>query len=210
MAVSTEYYSLVKPSGTDLVDIDVLNGNFDKIDQVMKTNADAIAGKQDILTIDESPTENSVNPASSGGIFNALESMNASMRDGLSRKIDKSSISEKVTENSSDPISSGAVYEALSEVQESLVFDDEPLDGSGNPVKSGGIKAALDGKQDFLSYVPETDEVKVSDYIFLERGGTILKCLAEKILLFSDLLVTESGDALLTEDGEVLLFDGNS
>ncbi len=117
---------------------------------------------------------------------------------------------ESPIEGSTNLVTSGGVYEALSEVQESLVFDDEPLEGSGNPVKSGGIKAALDGKQDLLSYVPETDEVKVSDYIFLERGGTIFKCLTEKILLFSDLLVTESGDALLTEDGEVLMFDGIS
>ncbi len=147
MADSTEYYSLIKPADSDLVDIDDLNGNFDKIDQAMKENADA------------------------------LESLNASMQ------------------------------EALSEVQESLVFDDEPLDGSGNPVTSGGIKEALDGKQDILSDVFETGDIRPTDFIFLERGGTIFKCLAEKIMPYSDLLVTESGDILTAEDGEVLLFD---
>ena len=48
MASSTSNYRLTKPDGTDLVDIDELNGNFDIIDRQMKANADAAAGKQDI------------------------------------------------------------------------------------------------------------------------------------------------------------------
>lgn len=43
MATNTPNYNLVKPSGTEFADIDVLNGNSDIIDAQMKTNADNIS-----------------------------------------------------------------------------------------------------------------------------------------------------------------------
>ena len=72
MATRTTNYRMTKPEGTDLVDIDVLNGNFDIIDTQLKANADRTAGKQDALTFDNTPTENSANPVKSGGVFSAL------------------------------------------------------------------------------------------------------------------------------------------
>ena len=50
MATRTRYYQLTKPDGTDLVNIDDLNGNFDVIDTKLKEHAD---GKQDKLTFDD-------------------------------------------------------------------------------------------------------------------------------------------------------------
>ena len=73
MATRTRNYRLTKPEGTDLVDIEDLNGNFDIIDAQMKANADAARGKQDTLTFDESPTAGSRNPVRSGGIHTALQ-----------------------------------------------------------------------------------------------------------------------------------------
>ena len=72
MASSTSNYRLTKPDGTDLVDIDELNGNFDIIDRQMKANADAAAGKQDKLVFDTTPTSGSIKPVTSGGIYTAL------------------------------------------------------------------------------------------------------------------------------------------
>ncbi len=203
MATYTTYYSLSKPDRTDLVDISVLNENFDKIDAGLQENADIISGKQDQLTFDNAPTENSTHPATSGGIYSALETV----REGLEEKVDKNSVRDAPVEGSEDPISSGAVFEALEQVQDSLVFDDVPTEDSENPVKSGGIKAALDEKQDLLNLVPETGEVLPDDYIFIERGGELFKCLAEKVLLIGDLLMTEAGEVLTTESGENLMFD---
>ena len=73
MATRTQYYRLTKPEGTDLVDIEDLNGNFDIIDSQLKTNADAARNKQDALTFDETPTSGSRNPVRSGGIYTALQ-----------------------------------------------------------------------------------------------------------------------------------------
>ncbi len=207
MATYTTYYGLAKPAGTDRVDIEVLNENFDKIDAGLRENSDTTAGKQDKLTFDNKPIENSTNPATSGGIFAALEQVKETVSDGLAEKVDKDSVQSAPVENSTDPISAGAVFDALQQVQDSLVFDDVPVAGSENPVKSGGIKAALDEKQSLLNMVPEVEDVIDGDYIFLERNGEIFKCLAEKILLIGDLLKTEAGEILTTESGENLLFD---
>ena len=80
MATQTENYSLTKPSGDDLAQISVLNGNFDIIDGQMKANNDLGAeakriaqGKQDPITVDDVPTYGSTNPVQSGGVFTALE-----------------------------------------------------------------------------------------------------------------------------------------
>ncbi len=105
MADSTKYYGLTKPDGSDLVDIDDLNGNFDIIDEAMKANADT-AGR--------------------------------------------------------------------------------------------------------LDAVQETDVILTTDYIYLERDGTIYKLPAEKMIsnaVMDDLVYTESGEALTTEEGEYLLLD---
>ena len=73
MATRTTNYRMTKPEGTDLVDIDVLNGNFDIIDTQMKANADRAAGKQDKLTFDTTPTQGSRNPVTSGGLYTRFQ-----------------------------------------------------------------------------------------------------------------------------------------
>ena len=45
MAQRTRYYRMTKPDGTDLVNIDDLNGNFDIIDEKLKEHADGLDGK---------------------------------------------------------------------------------------------------------------------------------------------------------------------
>ena len=46
MATRTRNYNLIKPEGTDLVNIDDLNDNFDIIDTQLKANADGLANVQ--------------------------------------------------------------------------------------------------------------------------------------------------------------------
>lgn len=66
MATYTTNYNLKKPDTTDLVDVADLNDNADIIDA-------ALAGKEDTLTFDNTPTANSTNPVTSGGIYIALQ-----------------------------------------------------------------------------------------------------------------------------------------
>ena len=42
MATQTQYYNLDKPSYDEVADIEVINANFDKIDQQMRNNADGV------------------------------------------------------------------------------------------------------------------------------------------------------------------------
>ncbi len=81
MATTTPNYGLSKPAGTDPVDISVLNGNTDIIDTALheldegKADQSAldeleteVEGKQDQLTFDTTPTADSNNPVTSGGV----------------------------------------------------------------------------------------------------------------------------------------------
>jgi hypothetical protein len=110
----------------------------------------------------------------------------------------------------------GAVAEAggiaayvAANAQEPLTFDDAPESGSDNPVKSDGIYAALLGKQGDLTKVPAVNTLLETDYLFLERDGTVYKILASAVIIPSggDSIETEEGSGLLTEDGADLLAD---
>ena len=48
MATQTQYYNLDKPSYDEVADIEVINANFDKIDQQMRNNADGVNFAQGI------------------------------------------------------------------------------------------------------------------------------------------------------------------
>ena len=109
MATRTRNYNLIKPEGTDLVDIDDLNGNFDAIDTQLKANADGLVGKQDKLTFDTTPTSGSTKPVTSGGIYTAL-----------SRKQNTLTFDSVPVRYSIRPVYSGGVYSALLEKQDDL------------------------------------------------------------------------------------------
>lgn len=62
----------------------------------------ALAGKQDTLTFDSAPTEDSTNPVTSGGVFTALDG-----------KQDVLTFDTEPTEDSDNPVTSGGVFAAL-------------------------------------------------------------------------------------------------
>ena len=119
MATTTRYYNLTKPEGTDLVNIEDLNGNFDVIDLHLKQNEDAIGGKQAKLTFDTAPTRGSGNPVTSGGIRVALE-----------EKQDTLTFDTTPTAGSTKPVTSGGIHAALEEKQDTLSLDITPTAGS--------------------------------------------------------------------------------
>ena len=101
-------------------------------------------GKQDELTFDNTPTEDSDNPVTSDGIYQAL-----------ANKQDTLTFDDTPTYNSNNPVKSGGIYNqftnvniALAGKQATLLWDETPTENSPNPVKSGGIYTALSGKQD--------------------------------------------------------------
>lgn len=68
----------------------------------LTTVESALAGKQDTLTFDNSPTENSTNPVKSGGVYTALAG-----------KQDTLTFDNAPTANSNNPVKSGGVYTAV-------------------------------------------------------------------------------------------------
>ena len=95
----------------------------------------ALEGKQNTLTFDTTPTDNSTNPVTSGGVKAALDG-----------KQDALTFDTTPTTSSTNPVTSGGVKTALNGKQDTLTFDTTPTANSTNPVTSGGVKAALDGK----------------------------------------------------------------
>ena len=68
----------------------------------LTTVESALSGKQDTLTFDNSPTENSTNPVKSGGVYTALAG-----------KQDTLTFDNAPTANSNNPVKSGGVYTAV-------------------------------------------------------------------------------------------------
>ena len=101
--------------------------------------SDVVAGKQDILTFDSTPINESINPVTSGGIFTAL-SLKATNVDlnALSSRVD-----EKANKSSLESLSG-----IIANKQDTLTFDNAPTANSINPVKSGGVHSALATKAD--------------------------------------------------------------
>lgn len=122
------------------------NGDMQKIDagiHAAKVQADGaangvsalqttVSGKQDRLTFDDAPTQNSSNPVKSGGVYAALQNVSV-QTDAVP------------TQGSTKAVQSGGVYTALQGKQNTLTFDSMPTQNSSNPVTSGGVYAALQG-----------------------------------------------------------------
>ena len=111
--------------------------------------------KQDTLTFDNTPTENSSNPVTSDGVY-----------DALSNKQDTLTFDNTPTENSNNPVTSDGVYDALSNKQDTLTFDNTPTENSSNPVTSDGIYNALFNNRVIVSgTTPTINAVSGNRYI---------------------------------------------
>lgn len=130
------------PAGTDVAIVepsegvykyDAMSGMVDLSNYYTDAEVDTLlAGKENALTFDNVPQENSDNPVKSGGIY-----------DAIAVKQDALTFDSAPTNGSDNPVKSGGVYTALQGKQATLTFDNVPTDGSNNPVKSDGIYDAL-------------------------------------------------------------------
>lgn len=102
-----------------------------------------LAGKQDKLTFDSTPTEGSQNPVTSDGIKKALDNVDVG---NVQEQLDAIKLEQTEQNNriSSNKTEIDGVKEDLAGKQNVLTFDATPTEGSQNPVTSDGIKKALD------------------------------------------------------------------
>ena len=94
--------------------------------------------KQDLLNFDNSPTQNSTNPVTSGGVYDALQNV-------------QPDLSNYYTKTQVDT--------ALTAKQNTLTFDNTPTENSTNPVTSGGIYTALQNVQPDMNNYYDKDEI---------------------------------------------------
>ena len=111
-----------------------LGYDVDLSDYYTKTQVDtALAAKQNTLTFDSTPTENSTNPVTSGGIYTALQNVQPDLSNYYTKdEIDDGNLTI-----------SAALNELHDEKQDKLTFDSTPTEGSSNPVTSNGIVTYL-------------------------------------------------------------------
>ena len=169
---STVYQWAVEPHSGHIL---VRTYNTQAVSPAWSEFADAYANKQDTLTFDSTPTANSTNPVTSGGIKTYVDNhssqidvddeLSATSENPVQNKVVTTALNGKQptltfdnapTESSNNPVKSGGVYTALQGKQDTLTFDNAPTANSNNPVKSGGVKTALDAKQDTISTVNVT------------------------------------------------------
>ena len=151
--------------------------------------------------VDPEPVEGSENAVSSGGVYDAL----AGKQDALI-------FDTAPVQGSTNPVTSDGIYNAIRNAAgEGGAVDPEPAEGSENAVSSGGVYDALAGKQDALSRVSVISTLRSTDFLFIERNGSIYKIPASAVFTPSeesgDRIESENGEALLTESGDELLLD---
>lgn len=105
---------------------------------------EAIAGKQDILFFDTTPTPGSGNPVTSDGVARAVSDKQAAL-----------TFDDAPAAGSPNPVTSAGIKAAMDGKQDTLTFDGSPVPGSSHPITSGGVHAALADKQNRLYFDSE-------------------------------------------------------
>lgn len=122
------------------------------------------AQKQDALTFDNSPTANSTNPVTSGGVYTAL--------DGKQNTL---TFDTTPTASSTNPVTSGGIKTALDAKQDNLTVDQTPTASSTNPVTSGGVYTALETKANKEDVTKEISKETARSYMTESISGSIVK-----------------------------------
>lgn len=122
------------------------------VKEIITTMKKAIDSLQDQLTFDSTPTSNSSNPVTSGGVKTALDkkadtsSLKTVATSGSYNDLtDRPTIPTVPTKVSAFTNDSGylTTHQDLSGYQTKLTFDSTPTANSSNPVTSDGIKKAI-------------------------------------------------------------------
>ena len=158
-----------------------------------------IDGKQDALTFDNAPTQNSSNPVTSGGVYTALGG-----------KQDTLTFDSTPTSGSTNPVTSGGLYTALDGKQNSLTFDSTPTASSTNPVTSGGVASALSTRDTAISKC-ETLVVTVASFSSLPQTVSNSSIEDDMVVINSvlDTPASQTGDWTVTTSNGSLTISGS-
>lgn len=180
-------FGIVSGSDTETVDTVTLDvessfntstGGIDPEDYYTKTQTDALlANKENTLTFDETPTEDSDNPVTSGGVYTAIETAGAGKQDSLDYYDENtSSVSAAITTGhaslaveSSDggTITATATHVSLTDGDTQVLVggatgvtvttpDGIPFIHNGSEVATASsVATAISGKQDTLTFDDE-------------------------------------------------------
>lgn len=207
-------------SVSDLTDVN-LTSLSDK--QLLRYNN--TSSKWENISSDTTPTQNSTNPITSGGVYDAIQSFSTNFVGTLAEwntltpaeqaeyktkditdDYNGLPIDAVPTQNSTNPISSGGVYTSLAEKQptytsDSTQWDTTPIASSTKPVTSDGIKAALDEKtNETVIATRQTNLIAVRKYEIGEQfiyNNTLYKADA---VINQNATITIGGNASLADD----------
>lgn len=112
------------------------------LDNCVDNVQEQLNAKQNTLTFDSTPINNSTNPVTSNGIYDAL-----SLKENSSNKVTSISSSSTDTQYPSAKL----LYDKLATKQDTLTFDNTPTENSNNPVKSGGVYSAIANLENSIS-----------------------------------------------------------
>lgn len=105
---------------------------FTTIDSTLKAVSDNTEGKQNKLTFDTTPTADSTNPVTSGGIKKALDDIVAA---GVT-------VDATITETGTNPVEGKAIYTALAGKADAFTASNAVTENDENPVTSGAVYTA--------------------------------------------------------------------
>lgn len=207
-------------SVSDLTDVNLTNLS-DK--QLLRYNN--TSSKWENISSDTTPTQNSTNPITSGGVYDAIQSFSTNFVGTLAEwntltpaeqaEYKTKDITDDYnglpidaipTQNSANPVSSGGVYTSLAEKQptytsDSTQWDTTPTASSTKPVTSDGIKTALDEKtNETIIATRQTNLIAVRKYEIGEQfiyNNTLYK--ADAVINSND-TITIGGNASLADD----------
>lgn len=158
--------------------MNIFDLNKNSLPEQVQINKDDIAtlesSKQDVLTFDDVPTQNSDHPVKSDGIY-----------DALAGKQDTLTFDAAPTLNSDHSVTSGGIFTAINNLsvatvnalatkQDTLSFDATPTEDSNNPVTSDGIYDAVSAKQDALTTSSVSDGT-LDTAIGFDTDGNLVK-----------------------------------
>ncbi len=173
--------------------------------------AGLVAGLQTQLTFDSTPTNESTNPVTSGGVHTALAGKQNTL-----------TFDAAPTQNSSNPVTSGGVHTALAGKQNTLTFDNAPTQNSSNPVTSGGVYDAL---AVVASSAAKMTEILWADLKALRDSGTLIKGMQYRITDYVtttvqyeaqsaghafDIIVTADSGSVLNENARAAIHAGDT
>ena len=150
---------------------DKINGMTDS--NMIKIDT-ALAGKQDTLTIDNTPTANSNNPVKSGGVYASLAG-----------KQNKLTFDSTPTVNSNNPVTSDGIYRALlvgSAGCFQCIYDTTTFDSITTALDDGKLPVCAYNGDMYIYQGYTTNNTRVGRYVFAAiarnylLGGKPLKC----------------------------------